>query len=104
MAAGLHTLTQIQAPEGFENVGTLDVNVDQDANFAVRHTVASEPEPTPTEEIAAPPGLTVGFVSVDQMTTVCRERVSRSTTARRFAMTTATVKLHLPACSPVSTR
>ncbi|MBX3072191.1 MAG: hypothetical protein KF883_16935, partial [Thermomicrobiales bacterium] len=68
VAPGLHTLTQTQAPEGFDNVGTLDVNVDQDANFAVRHTPSAEPqepEPTPTEE-AALPGLTVGFVSVDE--------------------------------------
>ncbi|MGE3798433.1 MAG: SpaA isopeptide-forming pilin-related protein, partial [Thermomicrobiales bacterium] len=68
VAPGLHSLTQTQAPDGFESVGNVEVNVEQDANFAVRHTPAAapeEPEPTPTEE-TAPPGLTVGFVSVDE--------------------------------------
>ncbi len=65
---GLHTLTQTQAPEGYDNVGSVEVNVEQDANFAVRHTASSipeEPEPTPTQEEEVT-GLTVGFVSVDQ--------------------------------------
>ncbi|CAN5566421.1 hypothetical protein BH23CHL5_BH23CHL5_00970 [soil metagenome] len=81
--AGQYSLTQTRVPEGYENVGTLDVTIDSDRNFAVPHDPVAEPEepvaePTevpdagPTEEPVAEPteepvdGLTVGFVSVDQ--------------------------------------
>ena len=50
VSIGLHTLEQTVPPDGYQNVGSLQVDVQGDQNFAVRHEPALEPTEVPTEE------------------------------------------------------
>ena len=55
VSIGLHTLEQTVPPDGYQNVGSLQVDVQGDQNFAVRHEPALEPTEVPTEETTEVP-------------------------------------------------
>ncbi|MEZ4500868.1 MAG: hypothetical protein R2839_12535 [Thermomicrobiales bacterium] len=64
MQPGQHTLTETRAPEGFESIGTLELDLQNDGRFAVRHQPVAGGE-VPTETAGEPGQILASTVDQD---------------------------------------